>query len=332
MAIDLGEPAGPADNGLGKPRAAFLSHNSADAELAQEFCAALEARALKCWIAPRDVIPGQPYGLAIIQGIEASQSLVLLASQKALGSVQVLSEVEQAHKRAKPIYTVLIPPAKVRGEMDFYLSRLHWIESTGRTPEEIATKLAAVLGRERDWAEVASPPTLQRTMQYRPMAFGRLVVVLGVAMVLGGATIALNRMLDLDFRRLGYVVLAAEPTDGGHATLGNVQIWLMADGVRFADVRLRMAIETAGDGIRRQEFSDWPAPEQVGSNEEAAIPLGPGVRRLTTCLIVPNNGRNAVYRVTQRFALTLQNDEIRVAETAEKRVSREDGSPCGVGP
>ena len=33
--------------------------------------------------------------------------------------------------------------------------------------------------------------------------------------------------------------------------------------------------------------------------------------------------------VTQRFVLTPQGDEIRVAEAAEKRVSKEDSAPCG---
>jgi hypothetical protein len=159
---------------MGTPKTAFLSHSSQDADLAQQLCASLEARGIACWIAPRDITLGQSYASGILQGIAESQSLLLIASDKALGSVQVLSEVEQAHKRAKPIYTVLIPPAKVQGEMDFYLSRLHWIQSGGRTTEEIAATLAPVLRRERDWSEVASGPTLRRTFQYRPNAFARL--------------------------------------------------------------------------------------------------------------------------------------------------------------
>jgi hypothetical protein len=331
MALGPGDPAGAAESGSRKLKAAFLSHSSEDERLASELCASLEARGFPCWIAPRDIAPGQPYPVGILQGIAASQSLVLLASEGALGSVQVLSEVEQAHKRAKPIYTVLIPPAKVRGEMDFYLSRLHWMDRGGRSAEQLAAKLAAVLGRERDWDEVASPPTLRRTMHYRPLAFGRLVaaVVLGLAVVFGGATFAVNRMLDLDYLRLGYVVLAAEPADGGRDTLAYMRIWVMAKSVRFADVRLRMAVETTDGKVRRQELPRWPAPEQVGMDETVTISVGPGVRQLTTCLIVPNNGLNAPYRVTQRFVLKPESGEIRVAEAAEKRVSKEDSAPCG---
>jgi hypothetical protein len=328
MALDLGAAA---ESGDSKPKTTFLSHSSEDKKLASELCASLEARGFPCWMAPRDIAHGQPYPVGILQGVADSRSLVLLASESALGSVQVLSEVEQAHKRGKPIYTVLIPPAKVRGEMDFYLSRLHWMDHGGRSAEQLAAKLAAVLGRERDWDEVASPPTLRRTMQYRPLAFGKLVtaVVLGLAVALGGAVFALNRMLDLDYLRLGYVVLGAEPADGGRATTAYMRTWVMAKSVRFADVRLRMAFETTDGTVRRQELPAWPSPEQVGMDETVTISAGPGVRQLTTCLIVPNNGLNAPYRVTQRFVLTPQGDEIRVAEAAEKRVSKEDNTPCG---
>jgi hypothetical protein len=330
MALDI-DPRNTTQGESSQPKAAFLSHSSEDVILASELCASLETRGFPCWIAPRDIEPGQPYPVGILQGVAACKTLVLLASESALGSVQVLSEVEQAHKRAKPIYTVLIPPAKVRGEMDFYLSRLHWIDRGGRSAEQLAAKLATVLGRERDWDEVASPPTLRRTMQFRPVAFGRLVlaVLLALGVVLGGTTFVVNRMLDLDYLRLGYVVLAAEPTDGGRAVMGHMRIWVMAKGIRFADVRLRMAVETAEGKVSRRELPAWPVPEQLGMDETVSIPFDPRVRRLTTCLILPNNRLNAAYKVTQRFVLTPQSEDILVAETAEKRVSKQDSAPCG---
>ena len=37
------------------PRDVFVSHASEDHALAEQVCALLEQRGLKCWIAPRDV-------------------------------------------------------------------------------------------------------------------------------------------------------------------------------------------------------------------------------------------------------------------------------------
>ena len=42
----------------------FISHSSIDKELADKVCETLEARSLKCWIAPRDIMPGSEWAVA----------------------------------------------------------------------------------------------------------------------------------------------------------------------------------------------------------------------------------------------------------------------------
>lgn len=306
--------------------------------MAQAICARLEALGIACWIAPRDVTPGQPYALACLQGVADSESLVLLASEKSLGSVQVLSELEQAHKRSRSIYTILIPPAKVRGEVDFYLSRLHWLQAGGRAPEDLADTLASVIGRRDDsreaWEEAASPPTLRRTMQYRPVAFAKLLTafLLALVVLLGVAAFAINRLLDKDFRRLGYINLVAEPARDGHGLVAYAQVWLLAKGVAFRDVQLKFATVGAAGEPRQQSAASWSLPDQVGDMQPIAIPLDADVQRLTTCLVVPSPGLRATFRITQRFALARTGADVAVAETAEKSVAREDSSPCGATP
>src|SRR5438552_3666559 len=61
----------------------FLSYSSKDKLTADAACAALEARGLRCWVAPRDIVPGKEWGAAIIEGIEQSRSMVLLFSANA---------------------------------------------------------------------------------------------------------------------------------------------------------------------------------------------------------------------------------------------------------
>lgn len=43
----------------------FLSYSSRDDE-AFEFCKNLESKGLRCWIAPRNIMPGVPYARAIM--------------------------------------------------------------------------------------------------------------------------------------------------------------------------------------------------------------------------------------------------------------------------
>ena len=44
----------------------FISYSSNDKLVADMLCANLEARGVRCWIAPRDVMPGSEWGAAII--------------------------------------------------------------------------------------------------------------------------------------------------------------------------------------------------------------------------------------------------------------------------
>lgn len=327
-----GQPDTVQASATARRKAAFISHSSEDAEFAARLCALLEAKNLTCWIAPRDLVEGQPWPPQLMAGIAVSESFILLASESALGSVDVLNEVHQAHKLAKPLYTVLIPPAKVRGEMDYYLSRWHWLSGGGKTPEEIASKLVRVLGRQLDWRDTANlPPSLRRTMLYRPVAFAKQVAAAALALILvfGAGVLALRHFLASQPMQIGYLAMGTS-ADSGPPIQIHPRVWITAKGVAFQDARL-LAVTDAGD--RSETLStQWPMPEQVGSTEQVVLALKVNSRRLTTCLILPNPALGSPWRVTQQFTLHRGDGEVRIAEIAEPRATREDGSPCGANP
>jgi hypothetical protein len=43
-------------------RDVFISYSSKDKPTADAVCATLEANGIRCWIAPRDVVPGSDWG------------------------------------------------------------------------------------------------------------------------------------------------------------------------------------------------------------------------------------------------------------------------------
>jgi hypothetical protein len=47
----------------------FISHSTKDKEIAAEICAALEADGISCWIAPRDIKPGEEWPVAIVKAV-----------------------------------------------------------------------------------------------------------------------------------------------------------------------------------------------------------------------------------------------------------------------
>jgi hypothetical protein len=51
----------------------FISYSSRDKPTADAVCAALESHGIRCWIAPRDVLPGMEWGEAIVNAIHDSK-------------------------------------------------------------------------------------------------------------------------------------------------------------------------------------------------------------------------------------------------------------------
>ena len=58
----------------------FISYSSKDKVVGDAVCAILEQRGIRCWIAPRDILPGSEWGEAIINGLTSCQVFVLVFS------------------------------------------------------------------------------------------------------------------------------------------------------------------------------------------------------------------------------------------------------------
>jgi hypothetical protein len=74
----------------------LISYAFADKRAADAACAALEAARIRCWIAPRNVLPGVDNADAIIEAIDMSHSMLLIFSSNANRSEQVKRGVERA--------------------------------------------------------------------------------------------------------------------------------------------------------------------------------------------------------------------------------------------
>jgi hypothetical protein len=325
-AVVIASDVNPAEEKTEGGHRLFISHSSKDAALAQSICEGLEHRGIRCWIAPRNLRVGETWASGCLRGIEESDAFLLLASTKALESVQVKGEVSLAHSLRKDIYTILFPPATLSGEMHFYLARWHWLRSNGKTAEELVEILAASIKDARVWHKSALAPSMWRTFRWGP-AYLRLLtaILLGGALLISSAVLVVNHLLDRDFRRLGFIDVEQSVEDGP-TMRADLQAWVLAKGVAFRDVSLVAATDTGEPPV----VGLWTTPEQVGSMQPATISFDARARRLTTCLTVPSPGLGARYRVTQSFVLKPDGKSVRVAESAEKRVSKEDGSPCGV--
>src|SRR5271170_1415931 len=135
--------------------AVFISYASQDVAVANAVVEALEGHGVKCWIAPRDVVPGEFYASAILHAIDASKVIALVLSEKAATSQHVLREVERASSKRHPVVafrTDLAPMA----DLEYFLSASHWLDASGGI-EHALPKLVDAVQRAMTAAASASP-------------------------------------------------------------------------------------------------------------------------------------------------------------------------------
>ena len=107
----------------------FISYSSQDKEIADRVCGALEAKGISCWIAPRDIDPGDDYPSAIVEGINGAKTLVVLLTSHALVSPHILSEVSHAFNEKKPVLPVRLSSLELPAEFDYFLSTQQWLDA-----------------------------------------------------------------------------------------------------------------------------------------------------------------------------------------------------------
>ena len=113
----------------------FISYASPNKAAADTICAGLEQRSIRCWMAPRDIVPGVPWAESIIDAIEGSRVMLLLFSEASNKSVQVQREVERAVHKDVPLVPVRIENVMPTRTMEYFISSQHWFDAI-QTPLE----------------------------------------------------------------------------------------------------------------------------------------------------------------------------------------------------
>ncbi|HEX8138704.1 MAG TPA: tetratricopeptide repeat protein [Pyrinomonadaceae bacterium] len=107
----------------------FISHSFKDKEVADAICDRLEASGLRCWIAPRDILPGNDWSEAIIDAIGSSRLMILVHSENANSSIQIKREVERAVSKGVTVVPFRIEDVSVSKSLEYYLSTAYWLDA-----------------------------------------------------------------------------------------------------------------------------------------------------------------------------------------------------------
>lgn len=113
----------------------FISHSSKDKELAREIYEYLKSNGIRPWIDFYDIPSGTKYARAIIDGIKNSRVILIILSENANDSENIINEVDNAHNLRKEMLPFHIDRSEMCEELQYYLSRWQRIEAHPH-PEE----------------------------------------------------------------------------------------------------------------------------------------------------------------------------------------------------
>ena len=106
----------------------FVSYSSKDIKIALRICAALEAKGLVCWIAGRDINPGENFGDAIVSAIRAAKLMLLVFTENANNSDEIKKELVLAGHHRLTVIPVRVEDVVPGGAFAYELATRQWID------------------------------------------------------------------------------------------------------------------------------------------------------------------------------------------------------------
>ena len=107
----------------------FISYSHKDKAIADAVCARLEGDGMRCWYAPRDIVPGADWADSIIKAISSTKIMVLIFTNSSNISQQVLREVSNAVSSGVTIVPFRLTEEEPIAGMKYYLSTVHWLDA-----------------------------------------------------------------------------------------------------------------------------------------------------------------------------------------------------------
>jgi hypothetical protein len=123
----------------------FVSYSQPDRDTALAIVSYLEAHAIPCWVAPRNVPPASDWAEQIVEAIARASVMVLVLSASANSSPQVRREVERAVHRQVKVLPFRVEDVLPSRSLEYFLSSQHWLDAFPPPMEPHYARLASYL-------------------------------------------------------------------------------------------------------------------------------------------------------------------------------------------
>ncbi len=171
----------------------FISYSSKNKTIADAVCHTLEEHRLKCWMAPRDILPGSNYAEELIKAIDESKLFVLIFSKDSNESQHVLRECERAVSHGIPIVPFRIQDVLPGAALQYFIGPSHWLDAVDAPCEAHLNRLADtvdILLKQEDLSKkstgeaLAEAEALARKRQASLVRMRRTTMTLAAAVII----------------------------------------------------------------------------------------------------------------------------------------------------
>jgi RNA polymerase subunit RPABC4/transcription elongation factor Spt4 len=110
-------------------RQVFLSYSKKDEAVADTIISKLEGSGIRCWIAPRDILPGMGWAEAIIKGIRECPVMIFVFSSISNNSQHVMRELDSALDENIKIIPFRIEDVQPSDSIKYYIKSANWLDA-----------------------------------------------------------------------------------------------------------------------------------------------------------------------------------------------------------
>lgn len=168
----------------------FISYSNLNKSIADNICHELESNGVRCWYAPRDIVPGRDWREAILEAIENSKIFILIYTKESNQSRQVLNEVSAAFDASCTIIPFRIDNVEMSTALSYYLNSVHWLDATCASEkkkiDEAVVFVKKILCADESKEDTMQPnkKTEKKNRRLRPVILVSLIVVLVISAII----------------------------------------------------------------------------------------------------------------------------------------------------
>lgn len=149
----------------------FISHSSKDKNIAHAIVAGLENNKVRCFIAPRDINPGDDWISTISQTIINVPVMVLIFSENSNNSREVDNEINLAVNHNTVIIPFRIDETFPSAEKEYRLGNVHWLDApdplTDKQLQSLLDIIRPIINRKESEARSPDEPEIAKNQKIK---------------------------------------------------------------------------------------------------------------------------------------------------------------------